>query len=650
VGAELLLGWDVQLGGKLTSPVIADNRVYLASTDAHRLHALDAATGKLLWEYDFDARIDSPPTVHQGVVLCGCRDGSVLALRAADGALAWRFLASPGERLIVARGQLESVWPVNGSVLVVNDTAYFAAGKSSYLDGGIRLYGLAPHTGRKLVDKVLWTRGPDGSELLDEEGVDGFLNDILSSDGRRVFMRHHVLSPAGEPKPERVTHLHSPDGYLSADATSRLLWTYAPMYTSPHQGAFFDLRLSRALFPSGRILVESDDAIHGFGQNHYDKMRVDPGGQWALFAAAKDNGAPLDLSAKEYRKQALSGKHAVRFHWWKTIPIQAWAMVSTEDVLFVAGPPGRGVTSQAALEGKAPGKLLAVSPDDGRVLADVSLPCRPVWDGMAAAGGNLYLCLANGRVVCLWSAASGRPGAPLSAAGWGVVLPPLKTAKEPGLFGRWRFDEGVGMLARDCSGRGHDAEVLGRWATGGFGACLVAEGAPRAVVIPDAPHLQFGNHDFALAFWVKVDGYGVRLLGKEAFPEEWWVINLLDNGLAELVLGEGRGPGQSVRAKTAAAIATDAWSHLVAVVDRQAREVRWHLNGALNSRHAIPETMAKGLNAPGRDIDIPSSHKPFRGLIGDLRIYRQTLSAERVKELYREGAPHRASTTFRIRD
>ena len=103
----------------------------------------------------------------------------------------------------------------------------------------------------------------DGSELLDEQGVDGYLNEFLSSDGERIFMRHQVLDLAGKPKPERVTHLHSPDGYLSSDTTNRLLWTYAPMYTSPHQGAFYDLRLSRMLFPSGRILVEDDDTIYG---------------------------------------------------------------------------------------------------------------------------------------------------------------------------------------------------------------------------------------------------------------------------------------------------------------------------------------------------------------------------------------------------
>ena len=650
VGSELLLGWETELGGKLTSPVVADGRVYLASTDAHRLHALDAATGEIIWQATFDARIDSPPTVHEGLVLCGCRDGSVHALRATDGALAWRFLASPEERLIVSRGQLESVWPVNGSVLVINDTVYFAAGKSSYLDGGVRLYGLEPHTGRKVVDTVLSTRRPDGGETLDEESVDGFLNDILSSDGKRIFMRHQVLDPEGTPKPERVPHLHGPDGYLSSDTTSRLLWTYAPVYTSPHQGAFYDTRLVRMLFPSGRILVEDDDAIYGFGQNHYGKMRAEPGGTWALFSAAKENGVPLDLTAREYLKLGRSGEKSVRFHWWKRIPSQAWAMVKTEDALFVAGPRGSALTSQASLEGKGAGMLLAVSPANGEVLAQMPLPSAPVWDGMAAAGGNLVLALANGNVVCLWSAASGRPGTPLTAAGWRTVLPPVKVAAEPGLLGRWRFDEGVGMLARDCSGRGHDADVTGRWAEGDFGTCLVAAGVPQATLIPDAPHLQFGNDDFALTFWVKIDSHGLRLLGKEAFPKNWWVVNLLDSGEAELVLGEGRGAGRSVRAKTSVPIATDAWTHLVAVADRQAREVRWYLNGALDSRHPIPETMTDGLNADGRDIGIPSSYKPFKGLIGDFRLYGKALSAERVQELFREEAPRRTSTTFRIRD
>jgi len=307
---------------------------------------------------------------------------------------------------------LESVWPINGSVLVVEDTVYFAAGRSSYLDGGLRFYGLEPHTGRKVVETVLDSRHADGSQTLDDQAVDGFLNDILSSDGERLFMRHQILDKSGKPQTGRISHLHSPDGYLSSNTTSRLLWTYAPLYTSPHQGAFYDIRLSRVLFPSGRILVEDDDTIYGFGQNHYaamQKKRTDTGGEFALFACPKLSDVPLDETAREYRKLALAGKHQVRFKWWKKLPIQVWAMVKTEDILFVAGPRGDASVSQDALDGKAPGLLLAVSPADGAVLAETALPSMPVWDGIAAAGNNLYITLANGSAARLRSPAKNTP-------------------------------------------------------------------------------------------------------------------------------------------------------------------------------------------------------------------------------------------------
>ena len=53
--------------------------------------------------------------------------------------LAWRFLAAPTDCRIGYFDQLESVWPVHGSVLVRDGLAYVTAGRSTYLDGGIRL-------------------------------------------------------------------------------------------------------------------------------------------------------------------------------------------------------------------------------------------------------------------------------------------------------------------------------------------------------------------------------------------------------------------------------------------------------------------------------------------------------------------------------
>ena len=429
VGTELEQGWEARPGGQLTSPVVAAGRLFVAETDTHRILAYDADTGERLWQYSCGGRVDSPPTVYEGLVLCGSRDGWVYALRASDGSLVWRFRAAPESRWIVSRGQLESVWPVHGSVLVVDGVVYFAAGRSSYLDGGIHLYGLKPHSGERLFHEVFDSREIESpqdviergidpvdfrssrtearvkhgtSQMVDSQGVDGFLNDVLSSDGKHVFMRHQVFDLEGNLQDGTITHLHGPDGYLSGNTTSRLQWVYAPRYTSLHQGAFYDRRLSRVLYPSGRILVEGDETIYGYGRNHYDKPnppRV--GGESALFASPKKGeDRPTDLPISQYRRLAMQGKVSIDFNWTQKIPVHVWAMLQSGDVLFVAGPAH---TRKSAFSGKSGAKLLAVSATEGKALAEITVPAAPTWDGLAAARGDLFMTTRDGRILCLKS-------------------------------------------------------------------------------------------------------------------------------------------------------------------------------------------------------------------------------------------------------
>jgi len=173
---QLTLAWKARLTPPLAAPVVAGGRVFVAETNRHALYAFSAADGKLLWTFIADGRIDSPPTVSAGRCLFGTHSGYVYCLRASDGALMWRFRAAPQDRRLFSYGQLESVWPVHGSVLVderplerdgarrnanldsasapsgdgARSIAYFAAGRSARLDGGIRLYALDVGTGQVL--------------------------------------------------------------------------------------------------------------------------------------------------------------------------------------------------------------------------------------------------------------------------------------------------------------------------------------------------------------------------------------------------------------------------------------------------------------------------------------------------------------------
>ena len=54
----------------------------------------------------------------------------------------------------------------------------------------------------------------------------------------------------------------------------------------------------------------------------------------------------------------------------------------------------------AAYEGRLGGSLWIVSAEDGTKTAEVGLPDPVVWDGLAAADGQLYAATTAGQVVC----------------------------------------------------------------------------------------------------------------------------------------------------------------------------------------------------------------------------------------------------------
>lgn len=59
----------------------------------------------------------------------------------------------------MAYGQLESAWPVHGSVLVKDGVAFLAAGRHSDADGGMYVFALEPRTGKVIWRKRHYTRG-----------------------------------------------------------------------------------------------------------------------------------------------------------------------------------------------------------------------------------------------------------------------------------------------------------------------------------------------------------------------------------------------------------------------------------------------------------------------------------------------------------
>jgi outer membrane protein assembly factor BamB/SAM-dependent methyltransferase len=434
--------WHTKCQGGLSAPVVADGKLFVASVDTHDVHALDAITGKPLWSFTTGGRVDSPPTIWRGRALFGSADGHVYCLNASDGKLVWRYRAAPEDRRMMAFDQVESVWPVHGSVLLQNDVLYCVAGRSMFLDGGLRLLRLDPKTGRKLSETILDDKDPDTGQNL-QVHIQGLnmpvaLPDILSSDGRYVYMRslpfdlegkrkYVTYVPVKEQKGDDL-HLFCPTGFLDDSLWHRTYWGYGRAWASGAGGYFQAGRV----VPAGRPLVFDDDRVYGYGRR-WRYYRWTTPLEFHLFAAKKQ---PEIVNAGSERKAVRKGGKRVgvrtraftRFipDWSHDISVQVNSMVLTDNAFFAAGPPDvedeeesvktllEAETQQklaeqsAAFEGKRGALLVAVSRDGGEKLAAYRLDFVPRFDGLIAADGRLYISTLGGQVICL-SSAHGQP-------------------------------------------------------------------------------------------------------------------------------------------------------------------------------------------------------------------------------------------------
>ncbi len=376
--------WRVEAGGRPTSCVVADGRLFVASQATRELLALSATDGTLLWRFTAGGRADTPPTICKGRVVLGCADGWVYCLRASDGRLAWRFRAAPRERRVGAFGGIESAWPVHGSVLVRGNTVYCTAGRSSFLDGGIVACALRLDAGeiisqhRARSDHAM----PVGTGR--RQSVDtGLLSDLLVAVGDGIHMRQRRLFGAA-PEQGKGRPLRSTAGLLDASWHSRTRWFLGDVpyaeYMVSDAASVYGVRARPSMSANGSLFK--------------------PGAKGYQLFAADLTPAP---ARKPTAKAARTPRRRVRDRWHISVPVRVTAMALAADTLFAAGHPDviDPQDAWAAYEGRRGGKLLVLAAADGTQRAEHDLPAPPVLDGLAVARGRLYVALMDGSVACL---------------------------------------------------------------------------------------------------------------------------------------------------------------------------------------------------------------------------------------------------------
>lgn len=136
--------------------VARGDRVVMGSSVDGSVFALDAASGHVAWRFFTEGPIRFAPAIWRDCVFAASDDGYLYALRLADGGLQWKHRGHPGEASVLGNRRMISKWPMRGGPVVAEGIVYCAAG--IWPSDGIRLYALDAKTGA-----VVWRNADSGS-------------------------------------------------------------------------------------------------------------------------------------------------------------------------------------------------------------------------------------------------------------------------------------------------------------------------------------------------------------------------------------------------------------------------------------------------------------------------------------------------------
>lgn len=397
--------WYTQ--GPITPVTVAEGIAAFAVVDGQQVVGLDPKTGKERWRTTVDGRIDSSPTIRSGLIYAGTRNGWVYALNRDNGELVWRFFAAPRRERFVSFGQLESRWPLHGSILVDEDGVWAIAGRHNDTDAGLWWWRLDPVTGKPLASGRL---GSD--ELSSQVGVGRRSDGRQSGANTPVVSNGKLLLLAG-------IHLEKRNGKLVDRPVPR---------TGGGPGIkkwWADRFAYDIVFPGNQGLVFDYTQMGGYKMPYYGYTQA------AVYAYNGNDflhaGGTTSISG---RGGSRGGRRTevIRFRKFesvKTVPHPKNKQKKTtvgSKVVWKApyyesdgtGLGGLAVGANAAFVGfsvesrdhrrareKMPFRLRSFELATGKSRqADLPLPAKPVLHGISIGAGRVYVACEDGSIVC----------------------------------------------------------------------------------------------------------------------------------------------------------------------------------------------------------------------------------------------------------
>jgi len=416
LGQEWTNQWHGQ--GPVTGLSVAEGIGVGARTHPQQVVAIDPATGKERWRAVVDGRVDSQPTIFRGAVYVGTRAGWLYALNRDSGELIWRFRAAPRRERIVVDGQLESAWPLFGTVTADDEGVWAVAGRHNECDGGLWWWRLDPASGATRAagrlgrDELRSTTGATGATDSDAVWPNG-ANCPPVTDGKLFLMaRVHCKREGGKLAP----------------------WNYWSSKEKPgEQGLWESAYNTGILVPGNQGLLNRLSFLGGYKMSAYGYVQarqfasrgdrfVCVGGT-SGFVEHRGGGGGSAVKAFQ-RRQALTEVavadpknpdkprmklSGAEMRWENPMPLSrrgdgTQTMAVAGDCVLV----GLSVTERDRWREREqlPHRLLVLRLSDGQVQQELPLPATPIPGGLSIAEGRVCVTTADGSVTCFAAAAS----------------------------------------------------------------------------------------------------------------------------------------------------------------------------------------------------------------------------------------------------
>ncbi|MER7172963.1 LamG-like jellyroll fold domain-containing protein [Streptomyces mesophilus] len=249
------------------------------------------------------------------------------------------------------------------------------------------------------------------------------------------------------------------------------------------------------------------------------------------------------------------------------------------------------------------------------------------------------------------------------------------TPADARLVAWWKFDEGVGDIAKDSSGNGHTLRLIGNpaWTRAETGGAIALNGADQYLQTDSVPLRT--DDSLSIAAWLRLDS---AVLGEEfALPPDWFALTAVSQPgptpdslthspfylgvraqdeetpgtvmwCLETAPVDGDPPGppwpyvweNAFSKEVLGSSALDRWVFLVGVIDKENLTTHVHLpaTGDHGSATLVDNWPFWQADAPlqiGRAYWRNQPVDQWHGSIGPVRLYQGVLTAEEAQQLYR---------------